>query len=334
MRMTLVRSLPTTLQRVINATGVVVHTNLGRAPLSDEARAAMASVANGYSTLEFDVPSGLRGSRHTHLDPVLREATGSEAGLATNNTAAGLTLALSAIAAGREVILSRGELVEIGGGFRVPEILRGSGALLREVGTTNRTRAADYAAAISERTAAILRVHPSNFRMEGFTERPALTELVALARKFSVPLIEDQGSGWLGFDLFPPDAFPADVRTKLAREPAVRDSIRGAMPRRPNSARYTRLGITIATYWSPAITLSPMHVPITDAMRRPVVFAAPTTGRMSRSRKPADSMMAAKERAPSTSQMVKSIEDIPPREKSASMVSLPVLETKPVASAA
>lgn len=223
---TLSRSLPCTLQRVINATGVVVHTNLGRAPLSEEARAAMASVASGYCTLEFDVQTGQRGSRHTHLETVLREATGAEAGLATNNTAAGLTLALSAIAAGREVILSRGELVEIGGGFRVPEILRGSGAVLREVGTTNRTRAADYAAAISERTAAILRVHPSNFRMEGFTERPALAELAALARRFSVPLIEDQGSGWLGFDLFPPDAFPADVRTKLAQEPAVRDSVR------------------------------------------------------------------------------------------------------------
>ena len=146
--------------------------------------------------------------------------------MATNNTAAGLTLALAALAAGREVIISRGELVEIGGGFRVPEILKGSGALLREVGTTNRTRVADYAAAISSRTAAILRVHPSNFRMEGFTERPALADLAEVARRFSVPLIEDQGSGWLGFDLFPPEAFPLEARAILGREPAVRDSVR------------------------------------------------------------------------------------------------------------
>ena len=226
---TLTRTMTPSLQPVINATGVVVHTNLGRAPLSEDAVSAMGRIAIGYSTLEFDLGSGQRGSRHTHLEAALREATAAEAGLATNNTAAGLTVALSAIAAGREVILSRGELVEIGGGFRVPEILRGSGAVLREVGTTNRTRAADYAAAISDRTAAILRVHPSNFRIEGFTERPALADLVAIARRFSVPLIEDQGSGWLGFDLFAPDAFPPDARAKLAHEPAVRDSVRAGV---------------------------------------------------------------------------------------------------------
>ena len=137
----------------------------------------MQRVGAGYSNLEVDLQTGQRGSRHAHLDAALRDATGADAGVATNNTAAGLTLALAAIASGREVIISRGELVEIGGGFRVPEILRGSGAQLREVGTTNRTRVADYAAAISDRTAAILRVHPSNFRMEGFTERPALADL-------------------------------------------------------------------------------------------------------------------------------------------------------------
>ncbi len=214
------------LRPVINATGVIVHTNLGRAPLSRQAIEAIARVGEGYSTLEFDTESGQRGSRHAHLDRALREATGAEAGIATNNTAAGLTLALAALATGREVILSRGELVEIGGGFRVPEILRGSGALLREVGTTNRTRVGDYAAAIGDRTAAILRVHPSNFRMEGFTERPALAELAGLARRFGVPLIEDQGSGWLGLDLFDDDAFPSEARALLSQEPAVRDSVR------------------------------------------------------------------------------------------------------------
>jgi L-seryl-tRNA(Ser) seleniumtransferase len=223
---TLVSTVEPSLRPVINATGVVIHTNLGRAPLASEALDAMRRVGEGYSTLEFDLETGQRGSRHQHLDATLRDATGAQAGLATNNTAAGLTLALAAIAAGREVILSRGELVEIGGGFRVPDILRGSGALLREVGTTNRTRAADYAAAVSDRTAAILRVHPSNFRMEGFTERPALADLADLAHRFSVPLIEDQGSGWLGLDLFAPDAFPAQARAVLAREPAVRDSVR------------------------------------------------------------------------------------------------------------
>jgi L-seryl-tRNA(Ser) seleniumtransferase len=214
------------LRPVINATGVIIHTNLGRAPLSPEALDAMRRVGAGYATLEFDLATGQRGTRHQHLTTALREATGAEAGVATNNTAAGLTLTLAAIAAGREVILSRGELVEIGGGFRIPEILQGSGARLREVGTTNRTRVADYGAAISERTGAILRVHPSNFRMEGFTERPALAELAALARRFSIPLIEDQGSGWLGLDLFATHAFPAEARLLLAREPAVRDSIR------------------------------------------------------------------------------------------------------------
>lgn len=215
-----------TLRRVINATGVLVHTNLGRSPLGAATLRAMAQVSSGYSTLEFDLDTGQRGSRHGHLEHALREATGGEAGLATNNTAAGLTLVLAAVASGREVIISRGELVEIGGGFRVPDILRGSGALLREVGTTNRTRVADYAAAISDRTAAILRVHPSNFRIEGFTERPVLADLTALARRFGLPLVDDQGSGWLGLDLFAADAFPDEARTLLAAEPSVRDSVR------------------------------------------------------------------------------------------------------------
>ncbi len=216
-------------RRVFNATGVVLHTNLGRAPLAREALDAMRDVAEDYCDLEFALTTGTRGSRHAHLDQALREATGAEAGLATNNTAAGLTLALAAIATGREVIVSRGELVEIGGGFRLPDIMRGSGAVLREVGTTNRTRAADYAAAISDRTAAILRVHASNFRIEGFTERPALADLVGLAQRFSIPILEDQGSGWLGLDVFADEAFPPATRARLAAEPSVRDSVRAGV---------------------------------------------------------------------------------------------------------
>ncbi|MBA2354352.1 MAG: L-seryl-tRNA(Sec) selenium transferase [Acidobacteria bacterium] len=214
------------LQPVINATGVIIHTNLGRAPLGSGALAAMREVAAGYCTLEFDLASGQRGSRHALLDRSLREATGADSGLVTNNTAAAMTVALAALAAGREVIISRGELVEIGGGFRVPDILRMSGAVLREVGTTNRTRVADYAAAVSPRTGAILRVHPSNFRMAGFTDRPGLGDLAAMARRLEVPLLEDQGSGWLGLDLFDADAFPAETRALLADEPAVRASVR------------------------------------------------------------------------------------------------------------
>ncbi len=220
------RAESSSLQPVINATGVVIHTNLGRAPLSDDALAAIQRVAHGYCALEYDLASGQRGSRHAHLDRLLGRATLAGSGLVANNTAAGLTLALAALATGREVILSRGELVEIGGGFRVPEILRGSGAILREVGTTNRTRVADYAAAIGDRTAAILRVHASNFRMEGFTERPVLADLAGLARRFGIPLIEDVGSGWLGLDMFEAEAFPPAARALLATEPAVRDSIR------------------------------------------------------------------------------------------------------------
>jgi L-seryl-tRNA(Ser) seleniumtransferase len=214
------------LQPVLNATGVIVHTNLGRAPLSAASRAALDEVARGYVSLEFDLDSGSRGSRHVHAERLLCEVTGAEAAVVANNTAAALTLALSTLAAGREVVISRGELVEIGGGFRVPDVLRASGALLREVGTTNRTRAADYAAALGDRTAAMLRVHPSNFRIEGFTERPALPELAAIAQRFGIPLIEDQGSGWLGSDLLDTGSLWEDARRVLAREPAVRDSIR------------------------------------------------------------------------------------------------------------
>ena len=203
------------LQPVVNATGVVIHTNLGRAPVSQAAAQAMSAAAAGYSSLEFDLEHGARGSRAAHLESVLRTATGAEAGIAVNNNAAALYFALAAHCAGREVIVSRGQAVEIGGGFRIPDLLRDAGAQLIEVGTTNRTRAADYAAAVSERTAAILRVHSSNFRIVGFTEEPALAELRSVAEQAGVMLIDDVGSGCL-----------LDTRDfGLAYEPRPQDSI-------------------------------------------------------------------------------------------------------------
>ncbi len=190
-------SRPPSLRMVINATGVIVHTNLGRAPLADEAIERVAAVARGYSTLEYDVARGRRGSRHDHLSGLLAELTGAEAGLAVNNNAAAVMLCLAATAAGREVVISRGELIEIGDGFRIPDILVQSGARLVEVGTTNRTRIADYERAMTADTAAVLRVHQSNFRMIGFTDRPPLDELAGLARERGLPLIDDLGSGQL-----------------------------------------------------------------------------------------------------------------------------------------
>src|SRR5437868_3606365 len=174
------------LIQVINATGVIVHTNLGRAPLSAAALARVSAVAGGYTNLEYDVAHGARGGRDVHAEHLIARLTGAEAGVVVNNNAAATMLVLAALAAGRQVIISRGELVEIGGGFRVPDVIVQSGAVLREVGTTNRTRVNDYAAAISDRTGLILRVHPSNFKVVGFTERPALDELVALGRRFKV----------------------------------------------------------------------------------------------------------------------------------------------------
>jgi L-seryl-tRNA(Ser) seleniumtransferase len=185
------------LRSVINATGVILHTNLGRAPLAAAAAERAGRLAAGYTNLEYDLSAGARGRRDVHAERLLCRLTGAQAAVVVNNNAAATLLALSAIAAGREVLISRGELVEIGGGFRVPDVMAQSGAILREVGTTNRTRAADYAAALGDRTAAILRVHPSNFRIEGFTERPTLAELVAIGRRFGVPILEDLGSGWL-----------------------------------------------------------------------------------------------------------------------------------------
>jgi L-seryl-tRNA(Ser) seleniumtransferase len=186
------------LLRVINATGVIVHTNLGRAPLAAAALSRVAEVAGGYTNLEYDLERGARGKRDVHAEKAIARLTGAEAAVVVNNNAAATMLVLAALAYGREVIISRGELVEIGGGFRVPDVMAQSGAVLREVGTTNRTRAADYAAAISEQTALILRVHPSNFRIHGFTERPSLEELVAIGQRFNVRVAEDLGSGWLG----------------------------------------------------------------------------------------------------------------------------------------
>jgi len=207
------------LRRVINATGVILHTNLGRAPLAASAAARAAEVASGYSNLEYDLTTGERGHRHVHTESLLCALTGAEAAVVTNNNAAATWLVLAALAAGREVIVSRGELVEIGGGFRVPDIMAQSGAVLREVGTTNRTRPSDYAAAITDRTALLLRVHPSNFRMSGFTERPDLRQLAALAHQFTLPLFEDQGSGWLG--LTQSGGWPDGLRD----EPSVRDGV-------------------------------------------------------------------------------------------------------------
>jgi L-seryl-tRNA(Ser) seleniumtransferase len=193
----LARARRTSLRRVLNATGVLVHTNLGRAPLSEAALARVAEVGGGYSNLEYDLESGERGSRQDHLAPLLSRLTGAEASLVVNNNAAAVLLALAALAAGREVVVSRGELIEIGDGFRIPEVLARSGARLVEVGTTNRTRAVDYERAIGPETALLLRVHQSNFRVVGFSERPSLGELADVARAHELPLVDDLGSGAL-----------------------------------------------------------------------------------------------------------------------------------------
>jgi L-seryl-tRNA(Ser) seleniumtransferase len=185
------------LQPVINATGVIIQTNLGRAPLSDAALAAMRAIGSGYSNLEYDLEAGERGSRAVHLAALLCRLTGAEAALAVNNNAAAIYLALSALAGGREVIVSRGQAVEIGGGFRIPDVLRQSGATLVEVGTTNRTYARDYAAAIGPQTALLMRIHTSNFRLTGFVHETSLAEMAAAGRARGVPVLDDLGSGTL-----------------------------------------------------------------------------------------------------------------------------------------
>ncbi len=201
---------------LINATGVVIHTNLGRAPLGAAAIAAATGAARGYSDLEFDLESGGRGSRQAHVSRLLSEVTGADAGLVVNNNAAAVLLALTALAAGREVIVSRGEAVEIGGGFRIPDVLRQSGATLVEVGTTNRTYVRDYEAAFTPETAAILKVHPSNFRVTGFVHEATVAELGELAAERGLPLLHDLGSGCL-----------VDTTVYgLAAEPTVQESLR------------------------------------------------------------------------------------------------------------
>jgi L-seryl-tRNA(Ser) seleniumtransferase len=204
------RLLTPRLRRVINGTGVVVHTNLGRAPLSEEALDRVREVGRGYSNLEYDLDAGARGSRQDHIAAFLRDLTGAEAALVVNNNAAAVFLALAALAEGREVIVSRGELIEIGDGFRIPDVLTRSGARLIEVGTTNRTRLADYERAVSEDTAAILRVHQSNFRIVGFAEQAALRDLARLAERRGLVLVDDLGSG---------------VLDELGDEPTVRGSL-------------------------------------------------------------------------------------------------------------
>ncbi|MFL5658963.1 MAG: L-seryl-tRNA(Sec) selenium transferase [Ktedonobacteraceae bacterium] len=203
------------LRPVINATGVIINTNLGRAPLSEEALQAVQQVATGYSNLEYELEAGERGSRHTHVTALLRELTGAEAALVVNNNAAAVLVALSALAMGREVIISRGQLVEIGGGFRVPDVMRQSGCQLVEVGTTNRTRINDYQAALSERTALLLSVHPSNFLITGFTESTPISALAELAHHHNLLVMNDLGSGCL----------LASERYGLAHEPTPRESL-------------------------------------------------------------------------------------------------------------
>jgi L-seryl-tRNA(Ser) seleniumtransferase len=202
-------------ERVINATGVVLHTNLGRAPLSEPARRALAGAARGYLALEYDVAEGRRSERALGVEAWLTRLTGAEAALVVNNGAAALLLAVWAIAQGRQVVVSRGELVEIGGSFRLPEILARAGATLVEVGTTNRTRIDDYRRALGADSALLLRVHPSNFRLVGFHERPAREELAALAREANLPFVEDVGSG----ALVPTEEFG------LEHEPTVSESL-------------------------------------------------------------------------------------------------------------
>ena len=219
------------LRPVINASGVILQTNLGRAPLSAAALAAMAEVGASYSNLEYDLERGERGSRHDHLEALLTRLTGAEAALAVNNNAAAIYLTLIALAAGREVVLSRGQALEIGGGFRIPDVLRQSGATLVEVGTTNRTYAADYAAAISPRTALLMRVHSSNFRQSGFVHTASLDELVAVGRTHGIPVLDDLGSGTLlptaPYGLAPEPTIQASVASGAALSTFSGDKLLG-----------------------------------------------------------------------------------------------------------
>jgi len=208
------RILSRSLQPVINATGVILHTNLGRAPLPETVVDEFRRSATQYSNLEYDLEAGARGKRDGHTAELLTRLTGAEAAIVVNNCAAAVLVALAALARGGEVIVSRGELIEIGDGFRIPEIMEESGAILREVGTTNRTRLADYENAINEKTRVLLRVHPSNFKVTGFTDKPSLEELVSLSQRSCLPLVEDLGSGCL-----------VDLSEHGVSEPTVKQSV-------------------------------------------------------------------------------------------------------------
>ncbi len=208
------RILAHSLQPVINATGVILHTNLGRAPLPESVVEEFRRTATQYSNLEYDLEAGARGKRDVHTAELLKRLTGAEAAIVVNNCAAAVLVTLAALARGGEVIVSRGELIEIGDGFRIPEIMEQSGAILREVGTTNRTRLADYENAINEKSRLLLRVHPSNFKVTGFTDKPSLDELAALSQRSGLPLVEDLGSGCL-----------IDLSEHGISEPTVRQSV-------------------------------------------------------------------------------------------------------------
>src|SRR5438105_14705396 len=206
--------LARSLLPVINATGVILHTNLGRAPLPESVVQEFRGVAAQYSNLEYDLEAGVRGKRDVHTAELLTRLTGAEAAIVVNNGPEAVLVTLAALARGGEVIVSRGELIEIGDGFRIPEIMEQSGAVLREIGTTNRTRLADYENAINEKTRLLLRVHPSNFKLTGFTDKPSLEELVALSQRRQIPLVEDLGSGCL-----------VDLAEQGITEPTVRQSV-------------------------------------------------------------------------------------------------------------
>src|SRR2546430_357165 len=208
------RILSYSLVPVINATGVILHTNLGRAPLLPAAAEEIRRSATRYSNLEYDLEAGARGKRDVHTSHLIERLTGAESAIVVNNCAAAVLLVLSALAKGGEAIVSRGELIEIGDGFRIPEIMAESGAILREVGTTNRTKLEDYEKAINERTRVLLSVHPSNFHMSGFTEKPRLADLVTLGKNKSLPVIEDLGSGCF-----------LDLSPFGIEEPTVRNSV-------------------------------------------------------------------------------------------------------------
>jgi len=216
LREALLAAAKPSLRRVVNATGVVIHTNLGRSPLGEAILTQIQSVAAHYSTLEYDLARGARGSRHDHLEGVVQELTGAGGVLVVNNNAAAVLLALNTLAAGKEVVISRGQLVEIGGSFRLPEIMAASGAVLREVGTTNKTYLRDFEQAITSETAVLLKVHPSNFRIMGFTHEVPLAEMVDLGRRYGLKVVEDLGSGCL-VDL---------SRYGLEREPTVQETLK------------------------------------------------------------------------------------------------------------